>query len=67
MHPFRTLPDTIDGVICGRCSHPVWDHCVNETCTECASHDDGIACRSFSLVGFTPVPASMFEERAFEQ
>jgi hypothetical protein len=53
MHPFRTLPDTIDGVVCGRCGHPVWDHCEADTCAECANADPGSACNSFVLTGFT--------------
>jgi hypothetical protein len=52
MYPFRTLPDTIDGVICGNCGHPVWDHCISDSCAECGGHDPGSACRSFSLYGF---------------
>jgi hypothetical protein len=56
MHPFRTLPDTIDGVVCGRCGHPVWDHCAGETCTECESCDPGLACSHFALAGFDAAP-----------
>jgi hypothetical protein len=57
MHPFRTLPDTIDGVICGRCTHPAWDHCDGDTCSGCEA-GSGSACTSFVLAGFTAtIPA----------
>jgi hypothetical protein len=63
-HPFRTLPDTIDAVVCGRCGHPVWDHCVSDTCAECETRESGQACQVFSLVGFTEVRPTTFEEFA---
>jgi hypothetical protein len=61
MHPFRTIPDTIDGVICGRCGHAVWDHCVSETCAECEDRNRWNACGGFKLAGFAEAPAAMFE------
>jgi hypothetical protein len=61
MYPFRNLPDTIDGVICGRCSHPVWDHCTGDTCAQCDSHTPNIACSSFVLSGFAAAAASSVE------
>ena len=64
MHPFRTLPDTIDGVVCGRCGHPAWDHCVSDTCAECDNREADAACNVFSLAGFTAMTASTFEEYA---
>ena len=63
MHPFRTLPDTIDGVICGRCGHPVWDHCETETCASCNSNEPAGACKSFVLAGFTAAVPS-FDDHA---
>jgi hypothetical protein len=53
MYPFRTLPDTIDGVICGNCGLPVWDHYINN------------ACRSFALHGF--VALAVDGDYAFRQ
>jgi hypothetical protein len=62
MHPFRTRPDKIDAVVCGRCGHPVWDHCASDTCTQCDNSDPGGACGFFSLFGFTA--ATTLEEQA---
>jgi len=61
MHPFRTLPDAIDAVVCGRCGHPAWDHCVSETCAECTNRNRWNACNGFALKGFKAAPASTFE------
>jgi hypothetical protein len=61
MHPFRTLPDTIDAVVCGRCGHPVWDHCVSETCAECEDRNHWNGCNGFALAGFQAAPVSVSE------
>jgi hypothetical protein len=61
MHPFRTVPDPIDSVVCGRCGHPVWDHCVGDTCAECESRNRWNACNRFKLAGFAETPPSAFE------
>ena len=65
MHPFRTLPDTIDGVICGRCGHPAWDHCEGDTCARCDSREPVSACSSFVLTGFTAAVPS-YDEHALQ-
>ena len=66
-HPFRTRPDKIDGLVCGRCGHPVWAHCINETCAECDVRDSSNACGAFTLAGFTAVSSGPYEEHAFGQ
>jgi hypothetical protein len=64
MHPFRILPDPIDSVACGHCGHPVWDHCVGDTCAECDNRDPASACQKFWLYGFTEATTSTFEDFA---
>jgi hypothetical protein len=62
MHPFRTLPDQIDGVVCGQCGHPAWDHCHSDTCEECNSRNPERACKAFTLTGFTAAIAPIISE-----
>jgi hypothetical protein len=64
MHPFRTRPDTIDSVVCGRCGHPVWDHCISDTCTQCDNGEPDGACGFFKLFGFTEVTATPLDDLA---
>jgi len=64
MHPFRTVPDPIDAVACGRCGHSVWDHCAGETCAECASREAWSVCQTFALVGFKEAAPPTYEEFA---
>jgi hypothetical protein len=62
MHPFRTAPEPIDAVACGRCGHPAWDHYVSEACAECASRETWSACKRFALAGFKEAAPTTYEE-----
>jgi hypothetical protein len=62
MQPFRTSPDPIDRVACGRCGHPVWAHCAGDACADCESRDAGSVCTFFALTGFMAMTPVTYEE-----
>ncbi len=62
------MPEAIDSVICGRCGHPAWDHCIGEEpCAECDSRGSWMPCKAFKLRGFIATAAGAFEEPVYQQ
>lgn len=64
MHPFRSFPDAIDRISCGRCGRPAWDHCVSLSYDEYQSGEEANACNRFALPDFTPIYSQSFEAHA---
>ena len=62
IHTSRAVPDTIGAVICWRCGHPAWVHCVDEPCAECERRSLPNVCVTFVIAGLEQVNTHDFEE-----
>lgn len=64
MLPFRSFPAAIDRIPCGRCGHPLWDHCVSLSYAEYQSGEETLVCNRFALPDFTELNAQSLERHA---
>ena len=61
MHPFRSLPDPIDELVCAHCGQPVWNHYAGDTSTQRDERNANEACARFRLTGFQALPQPALE------